>query len=403
MTSTRASRARITETDALYLAFLAKFPAADDEALSYLTVRQSNPFGLPEGELTQPRNIEKRFSKLVELGAAVRYRNKISGVRHYGTTPLGHQAAEYYGHNIPVWRSKGIDGLTISRLEHYRNIALVAAQFASPIGYFRDTLGIEPVTIEQLISEQEMAAALEQVQAFLRVKRDKGEAGPSDFGAYRDELTKRLASHIQKGDLDPAQTLIQYPALLTVGAPAADKARFKPIHQHDLTVRLDDTLRTAQSPTAKNLLVEVELSQKSIEDYQRILLTLKRDLARKMAYQRVIYFVGTKAIENALTFADNNSGANLLKSGHLVIRPIEGRTPHRARLTKRVTVPAGEPATVQTTPAPEPSAPATTAARTRATVTAPPTNQTTPTPNTSNNTDDALPTLDDLVAAITRK
>lgn len=341
MTKQNDTRARITERDALYLGFLTKFPAADAEALSYLATRQSNPFGAPEGQLTDPSGVEKRLQKLVKIGAATRFRNPISGTKHYGATALGNEAAMFYGHESTSWQT--IEGLSISRLEHYRNIALIAAQFASPINYFKDSLGVEAVQFEQLISENEIRKPYDQVRQFLKKQHERGE-GNGSFGTYRKALARRAVEEVQDKKLAITEIVSTYPQLLTLGTTDNEASKMKPIHQPDFAVRLDDTQRTQRG---KNLLIEVELHQKAPEDYERILRTLRHEFASGTAYERAVYFTGTDAIANALKRTDKAAETNLIENKRLVILPIKGRDKIQRSTTQRTTVPKGKPATVQ--------------------------------------------------------
>lgn len=309
-------RQTITEKDALYLGFLGKFPGADAEALSYLRKTEQNPFGNPAGHLTKPSGVTKRMQKLTSLKAATRYRNPITGKVHYGITELGHEAAIYWGYDFPVVR--GLDGLALSRLEHYRKIALVAAQFMSPAAIYQDSLGVAPVEMRQLVSENEMRNAYEATRTYLRKERDSGR-GSDDFASYRRTLTRNLL----EGSQDVRTMTAEHPCLYTVATEDNPSSKMKPIHQPDLAINLDLTER--QTDKATNILVEVELSQKSPEEYGKILRTLKHDIRKGSVYGRVIYFVGTRAIENALRSADAREQTNFIDSGRMSIVRITGR------------------------------------------------------------------------------
>lgn len=344
MTNQRQTRARITQRDAEILGFLGKYPAADAEALSYLSIKEKTPFGNGEGTLTEPSGVEKRLQKLVKLGAATRFRNPINGVNHYGTTALGNEAATIYGYPSTNWRTT--EGLSISRLEHYRNIALIAAQFYSPINYFSKSLGIEAVPFESLISENELRKPYDNIRQFLKKKHEQGE-GNGDFGTYRTDLMKRILEDANDGKIGYDELTTVYPQLLTLGTASNKASKMKPIHQPDFALRLDDYRRTDRARKGKNWLIEVELSQKSPEDYERILRTFRHEFNSGAAYERAVYFVGTKAIANLIKRVDTAAETNLIQSGQLVILPIEGRDKTQRNTTRRVNVPKGKPATIQ--------------------------------------------------------
>lgn len=336
MNVSRQTRARITERDATYLAFLAKFPAADSEALSYLTVRESNPFGAEAGQLTAPSGIDKRFQKLIKLGAATKFRNPISGTNHYGITALGHEAALFYNHDIPVWRTT--EGLSISRLEHYKNIALVAAQLLSPVPQFTKELNMNSVSSDQIISENQMRAAYESVNKLLKTQTETG----TDFGSYRKSLSSRIIEDVKAGKLNFAEVLTYYPALWTIGTVKNSASKMKPIHQPDIAINLDSTRRGK----ANNLLIEVELSAKSPAEYERILRTFKHEFNSGTAYARAVYFVNISSTAKLIKRMDEVAETNLIKSKQLVIIPIRGRNNERKTPINRVVVPKGAPAKV---------------------------------------------------------
>ena len=344
MTTNKTTRARITERDAQILGFLGKYPAADAEALSYLSIKERTPFGNGEGTLTEPSGVEKRLQKLVKLGAATRYRNPINGINHYGTTALGNEAAVIYGYPSTNWRST--EGLSISRLEHYRNIALIAAQFYSPINYFEKKLGIRAVPFDSLISENELRKPYDTVQQLLKKKHEQGE-GDGEFGTYRNGLLKRVVEDANQGKIEYSEMTAVYPQLLTLGTASNKASNMKPIHQPDFALRLDDFRRSDRDRSGKNWLIEVELSQKSNEDYERILRTFRHEFASGAAYEKAVYFAGTQAIANIIKRVDHAAETHLIDSGQLVILPIQGRDKTQRNTTRRVNVPKGKPATIQ--------------------------------------------------------
>jgi hypothetical protein len=343
---TKNTRARITQRDAIYLAFLAKFPAADAEALSYLAYRGDNPW-VGGDELPTPSGITRKMTKLTQLGAVSRYRNPLSGVSHYGLTPLGHEAVTFYGYDIPTWR--GIKGLSISRLEHYRNIALVAAQLVSPTAPLASELRLPgALPLELLVSENEMRSAYDTIARQLASLREEGKAGAT-YAAYRYRTAEKLLAEADAGDVEHAEIVARHPELLTIATPATKNPdTHKPIHQNDLAIRLDDMARSAKQPRTTNILVEVEIAMKKPEAYEQVMRTLRAEFSAGIAYQRAVYFCGTPAIAKRVRDADRNAGTGLIDKRRLLVLPITGRTPHPARQTERVTVPQEPAATVTT-------------------------------------------------------
>lgn len=340
---TTTSRARITETDAVYLAHIARYPASDAEALSYLTLTQPNNFGAPIGRLPSIQAVRNRMTKLEKLGCLHKFASPFTRVLHYGITDLGVEAARSYGHTITAHRS--IAGLSTSRLEHYRNVALIAAEFSSPIPQFDDVLGIDTIPSAQVVSEHEIRTAYEKDEHALRALRKKGEAAAT-FHNHRTHLWETRTKQAQAGELAWNALIRDTPQLLTISNPP--KSTEKTVHIPDLVIRLDDTKRADEKP--KNWLVEVELSHKSLDEYERILRALKIDMARGITYERALYFCGTDSIARLIKTADKKT--NLIPSGRLSLHAIEGRTPHEAKLRERVVVPPAPSPVVPAPPAP---------------------------------------------------
>ncbi|MFM9662713.1 hypothetical protein, partial [Streptomyces scabiei] len=76
----------------------------------------------------------------------------------------------------------------------------MAAQLASPSAPHASTLGLGPVSLAQLISENETRTAYEDARTLLKRVRDSGE-GRDDFNAYRMSLMKQAVERINAGTL----------------------------------------------------------------------------------------------------------------------------------------------------------------------------------------------------------
>lgn len=348
MSTSAPSRARITETDAIYLAHIARYPASDAEALSYLTLTKPNNFGAPVGQLPSVQSIRNRMTKLEKLGCIHKYRSPFTQVIHFGITDMGVEAARYYGHSVGAYRS--IAGLSASRLEHYRNVALIAAQLTSPDPQFEGPLGLAPVIADQIVSEHAIRTAYEKDEHALRALRKKGEQAAT-FDNRRARLWEARRDAARAGELPWSAIVRDTPQLLTISNPP--KSGEKITHIPDLVLRRDDEHRIDTAP--KNWLIEVELSHKSLDEYEKILRALKIDMARGIAYERAIYFYGSESIAKLIQTADR--ATHLISAGRLVLLPIHGRTPHDAKIRERVTVPPAPPA-----PTPTPVTPPTPAA-----------------------------------------
>jgi len=324
-------RARITELDARLLAFVGHFPGADTEALSLLNEAQPNNLGKPSGGITSVTTTERRLAKLKKLSAVERYRQATSGAQCYSLTGLGFSAARDYGYNMDHGRS--LSGIAESRLTHYRMIALVAAKLASPAGFFRDQLGIEPVELEQLVSENAMRAAYEPIKAELADAKKSGK--PHDFGKWRAEKLQAAVTAVKENRLGWADLIEAFPVLLTLGQPQREGSKAKPVHQPDLAVNLD-AARTDHFSC--NVFIEVELSRKDWDEYERILATFSAELTRPYTYRRGVYFVIGTQVETLLKKIDEAAGYNLISSGKLVVIPLTHRDGSLVAQKKRITL-----------------------------------------------------------------
>lgn len=305
---------RVTDGNAQWLAFAAKFPGADAEPFSVLRYRQESPLA-PGGELITLRGTENPLRKLVRLGCLDKFRNPATRRVHYGATELGVECAREYGWELV--KPRGINNLSIERLTHYAAIAHVAAQFISPVGFFEDSLGIAPVRLEDVISENELRASYDPIK--LQLQNAKNEGRSSDFGRYRAEVMREAVAAVKDKRIEWSDLLTAHPELFTIGEPKREGSKAKHVHQPDFAVKIGESGRGA---TAQNLLVEVEISKKSWEAYDSILATYAAELAKPLVYGRVVYFIQSRAIANLLQKVDAAGGYGLIESGKLVILPI---------------------------------------------------------------------------------
>jgi len=309
---------------------IGKFPGIDSEALSVAIDRQDKPYA-QHGIMPTVKGTDKKLRKLEALGVVGKYENPSTKRRIYSLTKDGIAAAWSFGYNMEHCGS--LHKTSKNRANHYQMIAHVAAQFASPLGFFRESLGIEPVGIEGVISEHEMRGAYEPIKESLKKRSAKGESG--DFGKWRIAAMQHAIKMIKAGRLDWVDVTESLPGLLTIGQPAIEEAQTKPVHQPDLAIIADHN-RTGRE--AKNLLVEIELNKKSWEDYERILRTYKAELDHGFIYERAVYFTIGTQVETLLRKVDKAIGANLFESGRLVVLPLTHRDGTPVRFEKRITI-----------------------------------------------------------------
>lgn len=326
----RVSGARVTEGNARLLAFAGMFPGADSEAFSVLSNRQETKLS-PGGMLPTVKGTEKRLRKLEALGTLGKYKNPLTNQTHYSLTKQGFAAAWSFGYGLK--HGATLNGASRERATHYQMIAHVAAQFASPEGFFRESLGIEPVALYDLISEHAMRGSFEPVKEKLKAWKKKGESG--DFGRWREAAMIYAIQKMTDKKIHPSDLVESNPALLTIGQPQREGTKLKAVYQPDLAVMLDHDRTDARS---KNLLVEVELSKKSWEEYNSILATIARELDHEVIYSRAVYFTVGTQVETLLRKVDRAGGYNLFSTGKLLVLPILHRDRSPVSFSKRITI-----------------------------------------------------------------
>lgn len=317
-------RARVTDRDIPIVYFLGHFVGADVEACSLLNTAKATSFGKTEigSGLTSVSTTQNRLDKLRKLGVVERYRHPVSGTYSYGLTPAGFAAAREYG--LAMDHGRGLNGIAVSRLPHYRAIALVAAKFASPAGFFRK-VGIQPVPLDKLVSENLMRAAYEPAREELKQKKTAGKT--HSYGEWRDALLAKALDEIKQGTLLASELIDAYPALLTLGFKQGETVKAKPVHQPDLVVNLDENRQAKgdQVQWSSNVLVEVERSIKDRPEYTRILATFAEELRQPNVIRRVFYFTTSTQVEKILRDIDAAEGLGLFEKGKLFVVRLTGR------------------------------------------------------------------------------
>jgi hypothetical protein len=325
MTMPKPRKKYLNPNDLRILAFLSKFPAATAEAVSMLSERPAGPKS-EAGGLPEIASTEQRLRHLSVMGLVQIYTHIITKQKHYGLTAYGFDLLKCDSNYHYIENYRGIDGLSISRLNHYGYISLIASQFASPINYYADKLGLPQVNLEQIIGENELRSAYETAKKELDQNRKDG-SGPKRFAEWRQAEISKALLEIKERRLEFSDLAREYPALLTIGS-IADGA--KNIHQPDLVLRLDDHLRTLENRTAKNVLVEIELTPKKYIDYEIAAKTFAAELKSQLIYGKIIYFTIGSQVENYLRKADQKLDSGLFDAGKIRVLPITHRDGSRA-------------------------------------------------------------------------
>lgn len=324
-------RARITDADSLFLRFAGMLPCADAEAFSLL--RNSTPTNLnpvPAG-LLSIKGAEAILRKLHKVEAVDRFRHAGTGITSYGLSRNGFGYARGFGYELE--HGATMNGISLERLSHYRLIAHVAAMFASPAGFFEDSLGVGPVSLDQIITEHAMRGAFEPVKQGLAQRKKDGKT--SDFGAWRKAKLDQAIQAMRDHKLAPADLIEAHPVLLTLGMPTVEGVKGKAVYQPDLAINLDQERTGGKS---NNLLVEIELTRKSFEAYDTILRTIDAETKAPYVYSRAVYFTIGSSVENLLRKVDAAGEFDLFKSGRLTVLPITHRDGTPVQLNRRIVV-----------------------------------------------------------------
>lgn len=318
-------RARVTAKDALLLGFLGKFRIATAEALSMLQVADAGP-RTKGGQLTSVVTIENRLAKLERLGVVQIAR--MSGYpQFYGTNAEGVAAARAYGYLIGDDEAdgKGASGVSLHNVPHRLAVSHVAAKFMNPQAPFKRTLGVEPLTLDQLISERTIERYRGEVQ--IELDRDRAaDLGDGSFGAWRKHTGQHEAANMARSGRVPWSEVMDYnPALWSLGYPSNAQAQTKDNHDPDLVLNLESQ-RVDAKPVS--IFVEVELSYKTKAELRKILRTYAYEFKEGMTYKQVFYFIGgnrAQEIAKAIKSVDKVEGFGLHESGRLRFIPLTAR------------------------------------------------------------------------------
>lgn len=309
---TGTSRFSITKRYATICCFVAKFHATTPEAISNLLVAENRPSHLKAtGKPKKNGNISESTAKqlankLVHQGYLTRITDPATKESLYGITKLGAELAKMFD---PDCKPKTAEGTSMTHLHHSKIVALTASQLVNPVGSaLQNQLGITAGSIKiwQLINER--ATWEGKGDADKRIAHHKAKGEILTIGDLRErDLNEQIKEYKQIQSLD--RLLIDNPLLWNIAHPA--ELNLKGLIKPDLIVYQDEN----RTDEAKNILIEVELSRKSTDDYIERLQSFKRELKgenKGKVYDKVVYIVANNNDAQAIAKADLLSKANLI-------------------------------------------------------------------------------------------
>lgn len=342
---------RITVTDRDALAFIARFPGADTEAVAQALVANPSRFDDKVSSIHPTESVvSRRLAKLERLGCIQSWRSPAAQLTHHGILEGGMDALELFGQAPGIER--GIAKKTGLALMHGRDIANVAAQIMH--GEYADkrvtSLTGKGVTIDRFVTDSAIHSAVSTLYR-LEPNFDLHEHSSGVFGTVTDvELSDPNFWHLQ-------------PELLAFSAPADTPVRHA-THRPDLVVLTE---------TGRRVAIEVERNVKSYTAYvdtmrllHQTLITFKNANGERVApTTNLVWLCTNEQIKNALTKAANTVTPALIESGTVIIADLTRAD--GSALTYGETVPAPtrrsmRPAKLTDAPVatrpPEPQAPA---------------------------------------------
>lgn len=325
-------RERATEKDARILAHLGKFRIAEAESLSLLQAADARPGGRPSGQLMSVRTTVLRLQKLERLRLVESVQLGDERVI-WGSTPSGIYIARRHGLLLGEDEAseKGMHGIKKNWVDHYLGISHVAAQFQSPAGFFRNTLKLEPVRLDQLLSESQITRAYDRVNNMLTLEAKAADTPKKMFGAWRAETVREALGEVAAGRIGWNEVLDFYPALWTLGGALGEleKRDFMEHHIPDLVVNLEEK-RTSEKRVS--FFVEVELSRKSPASMKKVERTYDAEFqqysggyAKPIVYRGVVYQYVDSKVRGVVERANKAAELNLIENKKLLLLPILGR------------------------------------------------------------------------------
>lgn len=345
------TQGRITVTDRDALAFIARFPGADTEAVAQALVANPSRFDDKVSSIHPTESVvTRRLSKLERLGCIQSWRSPAAQLTHHGILEGGMEALELFGQAPGIER--GIAKKTGLALMHGRDIANVAAQIMHAEYADKRVTNLigEGVTIDRFVTDSAIHSAVSTLYR-LEPSFDLHKHSSSIFGAVTEvELNDPNFWHL-------------HPELLALSAPADTPVKHA-THRPDLVVLTD---------TGRRVAIEVERNVKSYTAYidtmrllEKTLTTFKNANSERVApITNLVWLCTNEQIKNALTKAANTVTPALIQSGTVIIADLTRAD--GSALTYGETVPAPtrrsiRPARLASAPTatrpPEPQAPA---------------------------------------------
>ncbi|MEQ6896230.1 hypothetical protein [Microbacterium sp. KR10-403] len=327
---TGSPRRRLTEKDGLILAFLAKTRVAYDQDLAELFMAEPTPMK-PVSSVLSTKTMSERLKRLRAMGYVETSRDKRGGTI-WGTNSSGVAAARNFGHLQLEEEEHGASfkqiGWSVS--DHFLMISRVAARFASPMGYFEDSLGVGPVPLSSMLNEHQLNSAWARgTQEILNLKKEGKE---TDYPGFRDARLSKALAEVQAGRLSWSNMIEANPLLWTLGDYGdSDKQKLEP----DLVIDMEADRTTGSS---RSILVEVELTKKPWDVYETRLASFARELSTLSVYGQIVYFVPGRAdgkpdkIEQVLRDVDRYKDYGLFESNRFKVLPLFNRDGSAIRL-----------------------------------------------------------------------
>jgi hypothetical protein len=213
-------------------------------------------------------------------------------------------------------------------LNHDLAVSHVAAQLASPKGYFRESLKLAPKAHDEILMDFQVGHGYEEVKKQLTERAMQGGV-EERFGEWRARTIKDAERLVEEGRITWKELTELYPAFWALG-----HAQNIPGQGFVHNVKFPDIVISREamrtSKVSASIAVEVELKRKTLSYYERTLRTYALDFKRPLVYSRVVYFTNDVKIKNLLKKADDLSGFGLIASGRLLFMPItqnDGVTP----------------------------------------------------------------------------
>lgn len=314
----RAPRARATAKDAVKLAFIAISGVATDEAISMLQFADKTGYQGANDQLVSVKTVARRLWQLNKMGYVHAW--SVNGRFVWTITEAGLAAAQSFGYLLDELATpKDISGWTARSVQHKLSISMAMAHFVSPAGLLKESLGIDPVSLDDLIGEAHIVRAQDEIEKDVFSRRNAHEN--ITYGSERARIIREARERIGKGRLAWSDFMDSYPELWTIGQPPMDGARVLGKHDPDFAVSRE----AGRGEHSRSILVEVELSKKKRPQYEELLRTFQREVIDPVVYERIVYFTNIPSLETTLRSIDEAERFGLFASGRLVVLPLTGR------------------------------------------------------------------------------